>query len=181
MRRTQATAIWPAMMAARSRAAGVRMPPPTGARLSSASDCTRSMRRACSAGTSPQTAIAASVAAVDASATRQSSVISLNRGKSAGRIAGSSADEQPRARHAENAAGDADDHALRQPLARQPHGARTERRAHGHFAAALRDAGELHRRDAGDRGDEEQQDGSEQYANRRTNLGNRRHRGRAWR
>ncbi len=80
-------------------------------------------------------------------------------------------DQQPRARHSEHAAGDADDGTLRQPLTRQPRSACAERRPDRHFAAPLRDAGELHRRDAGHRRAEEQQDGSEQYANRRTNLG----------
>ena len=162
MRRTQATAICAAMMAARSRATGVRTPPPTGARLSSASDCTRSIWRACSAGTSPQTAMAANVAIVDASATRQSSVMSLKRGKSAGRTAGSNSISSLAPAIPSTAAGDADDRALRQPLARQPRRACPERRPHGHFAAALRDAGELHRRDTGHGGAEEQQDGREQ-------------------
>ena len=77
------------MIAERSRAAGVRIPVPTGAAPSSASDWVRSRRRAWIEGKSAQATMAASVAAVAASPTRQSSVMSARRGKSAGRIAGS--------------------------------------------------------------------------------------------
>ena len=66
------------------------------------------MRRACMAGKSAQTAMAASVAAVDASPTRQSSVMSLKPRKVGGQDRRQQADQQPRAGDAEEAAGDAD-------------------------------------------------------------------------